>query len=172
VFGRASECGHCHSGRSVKVSTVMNRRSVARNIGAFVLFLILYTIIAVFIGVIFLAMLDNVIVRKLLGFLFGSNAVYETSTDLLAAALAGFLGVPAGVMALDAIMKNYSVRGVGVAFILWIVANDALHFIQFPQYTDYVVYRGLVQSAAACVTAWFVFHLPPFTIPSPPSPLA
>jgi hypothetical protein len=148
------------------VEAAMSGRSAARNIGAFVLFLVLYTIIAAIIGVICLAMLDNVILRKLLGFLFGSSAVYETSTDLLAAALAGFLGVPAGMMVLDAMMKHYSVRVVGVAFILWLVANYALHFIQFPQYTDYVVYRGLVQSAAACVTAWFVFHLPPFTIPS------
>ena len=132
------------------------------------MFLVLYTIIAAIIGVICIVMLDNVIFRKLLGLLFGSSAVYETSTDLLAAALAGFLGVPAGMLALDAIMKNYSVRGVGVAFILWLIANYALHFIQFPQYTDYVVYRGLVQSAAACVTAWFVFRLPPFTTPSQP----
>jgi hypothetical protein len=150
------------------VEAAMSGRGVARNIGAFVLFLVLYTIIAAILHAIFVVMLDDFILRKLLGFLFGGSAVYETSTDLLAGVFAGFLGVPAGAMALDAMMKNYSVRGVGVAFILWLVANYTLHFIQFPQYTDYTVYHGLVQSAAACVTAWFVFHLPPFTTPSPP----
>jgi hypothetical protein len=153
------------------VEAAMSGRGVAKNIGAFVLFLVLYIIFSAILHAIFVVGFDNFILRKLLGFLFGSApyAVYETAADLFASVLAGFLGVATGRMALDAMIKNYSARGVGVGLILWLAANYTLHFIQFPEYTDYSIYIGLVQSAVACVTAWLVFQLPPFATPSPPS---
>jgi hypothetical protein len=78
------------------------RRSAARGVGAFVLFLVLYTIIGAVIGAVAL---------------------------------------------------------VGVALILWLVANLAPHFIHFPERADWTVYHGLVQTAVAVVVAWV--ELPP-----------
>jgi hypothetical protein len=83
--------------------------------------------------------------------------------DLFNAGLAGFLGVILGWRVLAAIMKDYPAHGIGVAFIIWLVAPCFLHFAFIPQQTDFTVYRGLVQSAAACVTAWFVLRLPPLS---------
>jgi uncharacterized membrane protein len=83
--------------------------------------------------------------------------------DLFNAGLAGFLGVILGSRVLDAIMKDYPARGIGVAFIISLVAPYFLHFTFLPQQTDFTVYRSLVQSAAACVTTWFVFRLPPLS---------
>jgi hypothetical protein len=36
---------------------------------------------------------------------------------------------------------------VGVTFILWLVANYALHLTHFSELPDWTVYHGLVQSA-------------------------
>jgi hypothetical protein len=82
--------------------------------------------------------------------------------NLSAAVLTGYLGVILGVYVLGKIMKDYPARGIGVAFVTWLLANYLLHFLFFPQYTDFVVYNGIVQSLVAIATAWYVFRLPPF----------
>ncbi len=139
----------------------MNWRGAVRGIGAFLLFLLLYTIIGAIIGVVALYFLDSFVVRKLLDLLSGNKNVYESLLDLIAAAFGGLFGVSLAIAAQTAILKKRPSTGVGVAFILWLIANYALHFIQFPEMTDWTVYHGLVQSTVACVVAWVEFRLPP-----------
>ncbi|SRR5216683_935617 len=139
----------------------MSGQSVARGVGAFVLFLVLYTIIGAVIGAVALYFLDNPIIQRLIDYFSGNKNIYDSLLDLVAAAFAGFFGVPLAIAAQTAIMKKRPTRGVGVAFILWLAANYALHFIQFPELTDWTVYHGLVQSAVATVVAWVEFRLPP-----------
>jgi hypothetical protein len=130
-----------------------------RAVGAFVLFLVLYSLIGSVAGAFFIYAVGSAI---------GIPPPKEGSTpdmilNLFFAVLAGFLGVTWGSAALKAIMKDYPARGIGVAFIVWLIANYAVHFIFFPQWTDFTVYQGLVASAVACVTTWFVFRLPPLS---------
>jgi hypothetical protein len=132
----------------------MSWRRIARGIGGFLLFFVLFILIGSIAGL-------------LVGTMLGARD-YEGSTlgkflDVCAAVATGFLGVQLGSSALRSLMKDYPGRAIGVAFVLWLVLNYAAHFIFFPERTDFETYRGLVQSLVACVTAWFAFRLPPLT---------
>jgi hypothetical protein len=126
-------------------------RPVLRGFGGVVLFFVLYMLIA---SIIY-ATVDTISVRSFEGSTLGNIL------DLCAAVMASFFGVKFASSALSSIMKNYPGRGIGIAFVLWLVINYALHFVFFPERTDFDTYRGLVQSLVACVTTWFVFRLPP-----------
>jgi hypothetical protein len=139
----------------------MNWRRAARGIGEFFLFLILYTVIGAVIGAIALVTLDNLLVKMLLDFFTGSKTAYALFLDVLSAIFAGSFGVLLAVAAQNAILKKPPSRGIGLAFVVWLFANYALHFIYFPEMTDDVVYHGIVQSTVACVVAWWKFRLPP-----------
>jgi hypothetical protein len=145
----------------------MSGKSLALGIGAFLLFLILYSIIGAAVGVLGTTLIDNVIVRKVLDYVTGSVTTYEIFLDFLNAFLAGFFGVLLAMLALNKIMKNCPIKAVGAAFIVWLLSNYALHFIFFPDRTDDTVRHGLVQSIVACVMAWIVFELPPLTSKKP-----
>lgn len=139
----------------------MSGRSVARGVGAFVLFLVLYTVIGAVIAGVTIYFLHNPLVQWLIDYFSGNKNIYESLLDLTAAGFAGLFGVPLAMAAQTAIMKKRPARGVGVAFILWLAANYALHFIEFPELTDWAVYHGLVQSVVAVATTWAGFRLPP-----------
>jgi hypothetical protein len=132
-----------------------------RGIGGFILFLASYTILGSIIGV--------SVVYLLASRIFWSppadGSLLDRLLDLSAAIVAGFTGVLITSYMLATVIKIYPARGIGIAFILWLVANYGLHFVFFPDQTDFGIYHGLVQSAVACMAAWFVFRLPPFSPP-------
>ncbi len=92
---------------------------------------------------------------------FSEGSTLGSILDICAAVVAGSFGVMLASSALSSVVKGYPGRGIGIAFILWLVINYAIHFIFFPERSDFDTYRGLVQSLVACVTTWFVFRLPP-----------
>ena len=139
----------------------MSWRSVARVVGALVLFLVLYTIIGGVIWSIALYFFENPLLERLIVYVSGHKNIFESFLELSAAALTGFLGVPFAIAAQTAIMKKRPSRGIGVLFILWLVGAYLLHFIHFAELTDWPVFTGLVQSAAAVAVAWVKFRLPP-----------
>ena len=131
-------------------------RRVARGIGAFLLFFVVYAVIGSFVG----ALVVIVPVSRFFS-VPSDGSLPDIVLKLCSAVASGFLGVKLGSAALSAVMKDYPGRGVGAAFVMWLVANYTLHFIYYPENTDDEVYIGLIQSLVACVTAWFVFRLPP-----------
>jgi len=117
----------------------VNWRSVARSFGAFILFLVLSMLIGSIVGVL--------LVYLVAGKIFSvppEGSTLDIILDLAGAVLAGFFGVTLGSYAFNAITKNYPARGIGVAYIVSLVANYALHFIFFPELTDYEVYHGVL----------------------------
>jgi hypothetical protein len=135
-----------------------NARRAARGIGGFLLFFAVYALAGSIAGVL--------IVYSLASKFFGAPPLEGSALDnvmnLSAAVLTGYLGVIFGASVLSKVMTDYPARGIGVAFVTWLLANYLLHFLFFPQYTDFVVYNGIVQSLVAIATAWYVFRLPPF----------
>jgi hypothetical protein len=137
---------------------------VARGIGGFVLFLVAYTLAG--------SVAATLIVY---GFAYlirlappSEGSTLDMSIQLAAAVLSGYLGVILGALVLGAVMKDYPARGIGVAFVTWLVANYLLHFVFFGHshyIPDFEVYSGLLQSSVAVATAWFTFRLPPLTAP-------
>jgi membrane protein YqaA with SNARE-associated domain len=131
---------------------------LARGIGEFVLFLVLYTVVGSVVGTLITYMIASRFFSAP-----SEGSILVVIFYLCAAALGGFFGVTLGSSAFNMIMKRHPARWVGGALILWLVAQYALHFIFFPENTDDAVYYGLIQSTVGCVTAWFVFRLPPLT---------
>jgi hypothetical protein len=131
----------------------MNWRGAARGTGAFLLFLILFTIIGALVGGLVTVLLELSSLRAVF-------SAFDTFIKMTSATCAGSGGVILGSFAYKAIFKNHPTRGIGLALIVWLVANYALHFLFFPELTDDVVYFGLVSSFVACVTAWFTLIAP------------
>jgi hypothetical protein len=134
---------------------------MARGIGGFLVFFVAYMILGSLSGGLFI-------------YLFGTSFFWSVPAagslldrifDVSAGVVAGLVGVILGFYVLSAVMKSYPARGIATAFILWLVANYGVHFAFFPKPDDFEAYAGLVQSAVACVTAWFVFGLPPLSSP-------
>jgi hypothetical protein len=134
---------------------------MARGIGGFILFLASYMILGSLAGV----LLVYLVAMRLFWSPPSDGSSLDNVLKLCAAVSTGFFGVFLGAYVLSAVMKNYPTRGIGVAFVLWLAANYGLHFAFFPERTDFDTYVGLVQSAVACVTTWYVFELPPFASP-------
>jgi hypothetical protein len=129
---------------------------VARGIGAFILFFVVYTIVGSIVGVLLVYIPASTFLN-----VPPEGSMLDRVLGMGAAVVSGFVGVILGSIALNSIMKVYPGRGIGIAFVLWLVANYAVHFIFFPERTDYGTYYGLVQSLVACGTTWLVFRLPP-----------
>jgi hypothetical protein len=91
--------------------------------------------------------------------------LFEQVLIILSGIASGYFGVLVGVEVLGAVMKDrFPKQAIGAGFIIWLAANYALHFIFFPENTtDFEVYAGLITSAVAGVTTWFVFRLPPLS---------
>ena len=84
---------------------------------------------------------------------------------LCTSVLTGFLGVILGTSALGIVMKDYSARGIGLAFVSWWLIQYSLHFLFFSHskiIPDFEIYNGLLQGLVAIATTWYVFRLPPF----------
>jgi hypothetical protein len=134
-------------------------RRAARGIGEFILFLILFMAIASVIA----GVLTALFVGSSISLYVSDSGELSTFAHLFVKASAGYFGVMWGVSAFSAIMKRRPARWIGVAFLIFFLANYGLYSIFFPEHVDDVVLYGIVSSAVAIVTAWFVFQLPPST---------
>lgn len=132
-----------------------------RGIGGFILFLGSYMILGSVAGAILFYFFGTTFLRALPV----AGSLPDRLLDFSALAATGLIGVLIGHRVLSVAMKSYPARGIGTAFILWLVANYAVHFAFFPERVTFEDYGGLVQSGVACVTAWIVFGLPPLSPP-------
>jgi hypothetical protein len=141
-------------------------RKVARGIGGFALFLVVYSLA----GSISATLIVFSFARLILWAPPADGSAIDMFMLLCSAVLAGFLGVVLGALALGAVMKdNYPARGIGVAFVTWLLANYLGHFLFFPNshIPNLEVYTGLLQSVVAVATTWFTFGLPPLSLKLP-----
>ena len=139
----------------------MSGQRVVRGVGAFVLFFVLYLIIAGVITGVALYFLDNRVVHWLIDYFSGNENIYDNLLELVARVFGALFGVQPAIAAQTAILKKRPTRGVGVAWILFVATQYALHFIYFPEMTDWTIYSGLIQCAVSTVVVWVEFRLPP-----------
>jgi hypothetical protein len=133
-------------------------RRAARGVSAFVVFFAAYLLAGVLITVLVLQFLRGWFISPPT-----EGSLFDHALSLFVAVLWGLFGVVLGHAAIHRLFKYVPDRGIALAFILWLVGNYALHFLFFSEQTDWETWQGLVQSAVACVTAWVVFGLPPFS---------
>lgn len=132
-----------------------------RGIGAFILFLGSYMILGSVAGAVFFYFVGTTFFPRPPA----AGSLLDRLLDFSALAATGLIGVFIGHRVLSVVMKSYPARGIGAAFILWLIANYAVHFWFFPERVTFEDYGGLVQSGVACVAAWFIFGLPPLSSP-------
>ncbi|HXX26299.1 MAG TPA: hypothetical protein VEJ40_06545 [Pseudolabrys sp.] len=137
-----------------------------RNLGSFLLLVVLCMVISPAVGVIAIYAVDAPI-RGLLG---GSS----DAVGLAAAALGSLVGTSLAVTANVALMDERPARGVGAAF----VVLQAAYTVMTSTVVGNLKFAGLltdplfVQSLAACVAVWIACRLPPLRQPRPLTPQA
>jgi hypothetical protein len=149
---------------TVALSAPTKARKVARGIGGFVLFFASYMLAGSIAATVIVYGLAYLILRAPPS----EGSTIDMFMQLVAAVLNGYLGVILGTLVLGAAMKDYPARGIGVAFVTWLVANYLGHFLFFGNshfIPDFEVYSGLLQSSVAVATTWFTFRLPPLAPP-------
>jgi hypothetical protein len=145
-------------------NTSTKTTTVARSVGGFVLFLVSYMLT----GAIAATLTVYGLARLIHWAPPSEGSELDIFLQLAAAALAGCLGVILGARLLGAVMKDYPAQGIGLAFVIWLVANYLGHFLFFANshfIPDFEIYSGLLQSSVAVATAWFTFRLPPLAPP-------
>jgi hypothetical protein len=101
----------------------MSGQRVVRGVGAFVLFFVLYLIIAGVITVVALYFLDNRVIHWLIDYSSGNENIYDNLLELVARVFGALFGVQPAIAAQTAILKKRPTRGVGVAWILFVATQ-------------------------------------------------
>ncbi len=127
-----------------------------RDIGAFLLFVVLYMVISPAVGVIAIYPVDNPVVHKLLDLFSGHK---QTIVTVIAAGLGSLGGMSLAIIAHTAIMEERPARGIGVAFILLQVAYALMFLLAGEVELTNPIF---VEACVACVVVWVAFRLPPF----------